>query len=176
MGGYSGGGAEMGMGGYGGMPGGSEGGSMGDGYGGMQGGNRGAAMSPYAKQPKEVKNARRIAHQRFERIHFALNGVLIVPKPLSTETKEKAKPPTTDKGLLLLLSENAKEKEKVVDLLIAIEQFQNDLNDFKVIDLNSLTSAATKSIRGMREAIELILGDSKDDVAKEPEDDVFASK
>lgn len=170
MGGY---GGEMGMGGGypGGMPGGMEGGSGEGGYG-MPGANRGA-MNPYAKQPKEVKNARRIAHQRFERIHFALNGLFIGPKPLSTDTKEKAKPPADDKGLLALLSENAKEKEKVVELLISVEQFQTDLNDVKVVDLNSLSMVVTKSIRGMREAIEQILGDSKDEVTKEPEDDVF---
>ncbi len=171
-GGYSGG--EMG--GYGGMPGGMPGGMSGeggDGGYGVPGGTR--AVSPYAKQPKEVKNARRIAHQRFERIHVALNGVFYTPKPLIPEAKEKIKPPSADKGLLALLSENAKEKEKVIELLIAIEQFQTDLNDFKVIDLSTLSTVVSKSIRGMREATEQILGDAKDEVTKEPEDGVFGS-
>ena len=168
-GGYSGGD----MGGNSGMPGGMSGEGGDGGYGGMTGASR--AVSPYAKQPKEVKNARRIAHQRFERIHFALNGVFYTPKPLTTETKEKTKAPSTEKGLVALLSENAKEKEKVIELLIAIEQFQADLNDFKVIDLSSLSTLVSKSIRGMREATEQILGDAKDEVTKEPEDGVFGS-
>ena len=156
-----------------GMPGGMSGEGGDGGYGGMTGASR--AVSPYAKQPKEVKNARRIAHQRFERIHFALNGVYYTPKPLTTETKEKAKAPSAEKGLVALLSENAKEKEKVIELLIAIEQFQADLNDFKVIDLSTLSTVVSKSIRGMREATEQILGDAKDEVSKEPEDGVFGS-
>ena len=161
------------MGGVSGMPGGMSGEGGDGGYGGMPGANR--AVSPYAKQPKEVKNARRIAHQRFERIHVALNGVFYTLKPLTTESKEKAKAPSAEKGLLALLSENAKEKEKVIELLTAIEQFQADLNDFKVIDLSSLSTVVSKSIRGMREATEQILGDAIDEATKEPADGVFGS-
>lgn len=173
MGGY--GGGEMGGYGAGGMPGGMPGEGSDGGYGAMGGQTATRATNPYAKQPKEVKNARRIAHQRFERIHFALNGTFLAPKPLPADTKEKAKAPTADKGLLALLSENAMEKQKVIELLAKVEQFQTDLNDVKVVDLSSLSMVVAKSIKEMREAIEQIIGDAKEEVTKETEDGLFGS-
>ncbi len=158
--------------------GGSEGGS---GYGDMYGGKGGASpkkTNPFEDQPKEVKNARRIVHQRFERIHLALNGS---PndghaRRAATTTQPGAQPSATseEKSLLALISANQKEKDKVVSLLTKIEKFQNDLNGEKIADLNSLKMTVSKSIRGIRNACDLITGEKKEVVETDDEEDTLA--
>lgn len=173
-------GGSMGSSGYGG--GGMMGGMMGEGssesgYGGS--GMPGASSSTkkqnaFDKQPKEVKNARRIAHQRFERIHCALNSEFLPPKPLVADSKERV--PMAQKALLALISDNEKEKEKVTELIMKIEQFQKDLNDEKVIDLNALSMSVNKSIRDIRVVCDLILAEAKEESTTEAEVDVFGKQ
>ena len=169
----------MGSSGYGGgMMGGMSGeGSSESGYGGSgMPGMQSSSKKPNAfdKQPKEVKNARRIAHQRFERIHCALNSEFLAPKPLVADSKERV--PLAQKALLALISDNAKEKEKVTELIMKIEQFQKDLNDEKVIDLNALSMSVNKSIRDIRVVCELILAEAKEEISAEAEVDVFSKQ
>ncbi len=150
-------------------PGGRGGGGSSDGEGGSSGGggvSGGGAAAPRARrpfedQPKEVKNARRIAHQRFERIHMALNGT-----PLNFAFQKKPITPTPvagavveEKGLLSFIP--AAEKEKVASLLANIDLFQKELNDEKVADLGSLTLAVAKSVKKLRADCDLILGETK---------------
>ncbi len=174
-------GGSMGSSGYGG---GGMGGGYSGGMGGMgsEGGDGGYGMpgtpnsnkkpNAFDKQPKEVKNARRIAHQRFERIHCALNSEFLAPKPLVADSKERV--PLAQKALLALISDNEKEKEKVTELIMKIEQFQKDLNDEKVIDLNALSMSVNKSIRDIRVVCELILAEAKEEISVEAEVDVFS--
>ena len=169
------GGAMGGMGGMsGGMMGGPGGGMMGEGGGdggmGMLGGP-GSNRKPNAfdKQPKELKNARRIANQRFERIHCALNSEFLPPKQLVADSKERV--PLVQKALLALISDNEKEKEKVTELILKIEQFQKAVNDEKIVDLNALSMSVSKSIRDIRVACDLILSDAKEE--PEPEIDLL---
>jgi len=165
MGGMSGeGSSESGYGGY--------GGSGGSGMPGMQNSNK--KPNAFDKQPKEVKNARRIAHQRFERIHCALNSEFLAPKPLVADSKERV--PLAQKALLALISDNEKEKEKVTELIMKIEQFQKDLNDDKVIDLNALSMSVNKSIRDIRIVCDLILAEAKEESTAEAEVDVFGKQ
>ena len=124
---------------------------------------------PFEDQPKEVKNARRIAHQRFERIHMALDGIpmnaaLFLKKNQSTQP---AGTKLEEKGLLSIIP--AAEKEKVVSLLASVEAFQKELNDEKVADLSSLTLATTKSVKQLRADCDLILGETKVVVVEEDE-------
>ncbi len=156
------------MGGMGGM--GGEGGEGGYGMTGASTSNK--KPNAFDKQPKEVKNARRIAHQRFERIHYALNSEFLAPKPLVADSKERV--PLAQKSLLALISDNEKEKEKVTELIMKIEQFQKDLNDEKVIDLNALSMSVNKSIRDIRVVCELILAEAKEEISAEAEVDVFS--
>ena len=172
-------GGSMGSSGYGGGMGGGYAGGMGgmgsdggDGGYGMQGmPNSNKKPNAFDKQPKEVKNARRIAHQRFERIHCALNSEFLAPKPLVADSKERN--PLVQKSLLALISNNEKETEKVTELILKIEQFQKDLNDERVIDLNALSMAVSKSIREIRIACDLILAEAKEETA-EAELDLFS--
>lgn len=157
------------------------GGMMGGGMMGSEGGDGGYGMTgipnsnrkpnAFDRQPKEVKNARRIAHQRFERIHCALNSEFLAPKPLVADSKERV--PLAQKALLALISGNEKEKEKVTELIMKIEQFQKDLNDERVIDLNTLSMTVNKSIREIRVVCESILAEAKEETV-EPEVDVFS--
>ncbi len=145
-----------------------EGGGKGSGGGGAGGG----ARPRKEEQPKEVKNARRIAHQRFEKIHLALNGLALnaafQKRPTTDEKdKEKAK---ADKALLAFLP--APEKEKVTKLIEKIDQFQKDLNDDKINDLGSLNLAVKKSIVDVRAECDEILGEKKE-VVIEKDDDSF---
>ena len=138
-------------GGYGGM----KGGMGGEGEGGGMFGGSGAGGNkkpPKKEEPKELKNARRIAQQRFEKIHMALNGA--PRKPLASATKVEK-----ERGLLAIVPET--EKEKVKALIEKVEQFQTDVSDEKVADLNSLTVKVYKSIKEMREACELIVAEAK---------------
>ncbi len=121
--------------------------------------------NPVEEQPKEVKNARRIAHQRFERIHLALNGAPKKP------TNALAASSNVDKALLALIS--AEEKEKVTGLLAKVELFQEELNEHTIKDLASLTLAVSKSVKELRVACDLILGEKKTAVV-ETEDDAFS--
>jgi uncharacterized membrane protein YgcG len=138
--------------------------SDGEGGGSMPGGATGAPRTrrPFEDQPKEVKNARRIAHQRFERIHMALNG-----SPLNFVFQKKTVTTTpvpgaavVEKGLLSLIP--AAEKEKLDSLLSSVDLFQKELNDDKVSDLASLTLAVAKSVKKIRAASDLILGETKE--------------
>ena len=167
-------------GGGGGKGGGGEGGGGGyGGYGGA-GGKGGAApkkTNPFEDQPKEVKNARRIAHQRFEKIHLALNGNLNDGhgrKTVTTVTASQPSTPSEDKALISLIASNQKEKEKVSSLLTKIEKFQNDLNGEKIADLGSLTSAVRVSRRGILNACDLITGEKKEAVDADDEEDALA--
>ncbi|MEQ1827916.1 MAG: hypothetical protein ABL921_18290, partial [Pirellula sp.] len=156
MGGYAGGGE----GGYPGMGGGMDKGSSGmgsysDGMGGMGGPGQRKGTNPYEHQPKEVKNARRIAHQRFERIHFALNGLYRKPEPKAGEPVVLF--PATDRGIAKLMPEGPK-KENIKKLIEKIEAFQTELNDEKIADLGSLTTLTGKSMKGLREICVEIMG------------------
>ena len=168
--GYGGAGMMGGMGGMGGMSG--EGGDGGYGMPGAPNSNK--KPNAFDKQPKEVKNARRIAHQRFERIHCALNSEFLAPKPVGADSKERV--PLAQKALLALISDNEKEKEKVTELIMKIEQFQKDLNDEKVIDLNALSMSVNKSIRDIRVVCELILAEANEEISAEAEVDVFSKQ
>ena len=148
--------------GKGGMGAGMEGG---EGYGPAMGGAKpNQKKNPTEEQPKEVKNARRIAHQRFERIHLALNGAPRKP------TTALAASSNVDKALVALIS--AEEKVKVTGLLAKVELFQEELNDHNIKDLSSLTIAVTKSVKELRVACDLILGEKKT-VVSDTEDDPF---
>lgn len=144
----------------GGMGGGMDGG---DGYGAAMGGTK-PNPKKTEEQPKEVKNARRIAHQRFERIHLALNGASRKP------ANATAAAAIVDKALVSLIS--AEEKDKVTGLLSKVELFQEELNDHNIKDLTSLTIAVTKSVKELRVACDLILGEKKSVVA-DTEDEAF---
>ncbi len=150
----------------------SSGGDGGEGMPSGGGGAGGGAKPKKEEQPKEVKNARRIAHQRFEKIHLALNGLALnaafQKRPIPDEKdKEKAK---ADKALMAFLP--VPEKEKVTKLLEKIDQFQKDLNDEKMNDLNSLNLAVKKSIVAVRAECDEILGEKKE-VVPEKDDNSF---
>ncbi|MCY2984631.1 MAG: hypothetical protein NTY15_13485 [Planctomycetota bacterium] len=137
-----------------------------------KGGGGGGTKPKKEEQPKEVKNARRIAHQRFEKIHLALNGLALnaafQKRPIPDEKdKEKGK---AEKALLAFLP--APEKEKVTKLIEKIDQFQKDLNDEKINDLNSLNASVKKSILAVRTECDEILGEKKE-VVIEKDDDSF---
>ena len=143
-----------------------EGAPAGPGGGGYPGAPSGSTRptNPFADQPKEVKNARRIAHQRFERIHYALNGAY-------------RKTPVADanaapKGLLAYAATD--EKKTAINLLIEkVEKLQTDLNDDKVKDLPTLLVAVGKSTKELRAAYQPLMGDekAKSDTADEKDSD-----
>ena len=178
-GGYGGGGGgknSRGGGGGGGKGGKGEGGG-GEGMGGMPGaGGNQKKKNPFEEQPVEVRNARRIAHQRFERIHFALNGAFNdgtggVRKAASAT--QPTTPPATnteEKALLALISTDPKEKVHVVSLISKIEQFQRDLNSEKIFDLNSLSMTVRKSRGEIQVACDTITGDKPEEVVEDTED------
>ena len=137
---------------------GGEGGGSGGGSGGSGGGGTGVTnrpKRPFEDQPKEVKNARRIAHQRFERVHLALNG-----NPLDYDLQKKAGKTTKDQGLLVSLPEG--ELAKVTSLLSSIDAFQKALNDEKASDLTALSLAVAKSVKRIQADCDLILGETKE--------------
>ena len=110
------------------------------------------------EKPKEVVNARRIAHQRFERIHCALDGAYVASKKdqAGTTAPEPA-------GLLPLLTEQEK-IDKIKSLIEKIEAFQSDLNDEKIIDLTTLTAKVGKSSKELRLICVDISGEKKPEV------------
>jgi len=134
------------------------GGRGGSGGPGGSAGPGGQARPPRQEKPKEVVNARRIAHQRFERIHFALNGAYGAPK------KEQPGVKTPEpSGLFPLLTDEGK-KEKIKSLIEKIEAFQSDLNDEKIVDLSTLTMKVGKSSKELRLICVDISGEKKPDV------------
>lgn len=176
------------MGGYGGMEGGSmPGGSNSPGYGGgagtetgsgygmggMGGKNEQKKQNPFEHQPKEVKNARRIAHQRFERIHLALNGSY--RKPEKSADPAAAAPPEP-KGLVKLMGSNPR-KDNILKLIEKIEDFQLSLNDEKIADLSSMTTLVGKAMKGLREVCVEIMGEDNTTFAKtEAEKGLFGNQ
>jgi hypothetical protein len=151
-----------------------EGGGGGFGGRGAPGGSSGAggqARPPRQEKPKEVVNARRIAHQRFERIHFALNGAYGAPK------KEQPGVKTPEpSGLFPLLTDEGK-KEKVKSLIEKIEAFQSDLNDDKIVDLSTLTMKVGKSSKELRLICVDISGEKKpEEVVDEGSSDPFGNQ
>jgi hypothetical protein len=141
--------------------GGGSAGGRGSGGSGGPGGPGGPARPPRQEKPKEVVNARRIAHQRFERIHFALNGAYGAPK------KEQPGVKTPEpSGLISLLADEGK-KEKIKSLIEKIEAFQSDLNDEKIVDLSTLTMKVGKSSKELRLICVDISGEKKPDVVEE---------
>lgn len=179
-------GAGAGGSGKGGGGGSGKGGSSEGGYGEMGMGGAGATIkkkNPFELQPKEVRNARRIAHQRFERIHLALNGAMNdgsggVRRTTSTAQPSAVTPAnsTEEKALLSLISSNAKEKGHVLALIAKVEQFQKDLNSEKIADLNSLTMTVRKSISDIRAACDAITGATKEEVSTETDDLEISSR
>ncbi|MBU6172995.1 MAG: hypothetical protein KGQ60_04290 [Planctomycetes bacterium] len=187
-------GSGMGMGGYAGGMGsgmGYPGGSGGDGYGseggsaglggsnsagyGSEGAGYGMGMgmqtNPNAasRQPPEVKNARRMGHQRLERLHIALDGqaptlpqielrLKALKGPTPVVNPEPAKPP---KGLLALVGDA--DKAKIIDAAEKLEKLQKDVSDEKIVDLNSLSAIMRASLREFRLACVEISGDKRDE-------------
>ena len=138
---------------------------------GGSGGPGGQARPPRQEKPKEVVNARRIAHQRFERIHFALNGAYGAPK------KEQPGVKTPEpSGLFSLLTDEGK-KEKIKSLMEKIEAFQSDLNDDKIVDLSTLTMKVGKSSKELRLICVDISGEKKpEEVVEEASSDPFGNQ
>jgi len=147
-------------------------GSSGSGYSGGSGGPGAAgdkkAKKPLEDQPKEVKNARRIAHQRFERIHLAIDG-----NPRDYATQKKIGKAIDDKGLLVFIPEA--EKAKLTSLLSSVDAFQKELNDEKVTDLSTLSFAVAKSVKKLRADCDLILGETKEVVVTDEDDNLVSS-
>jgi len=144
-------------------------GSSGSGYSGGPGAGGGnKPKRPFEDQPKEVKNARRIAHQRFERIHLALNG-----NPLDYVLQKKLGKPSDDKGLVVFIPEG--EKAKLTSLLSSVDAFQKELNDDKVTDLSTLSFAVAKSVQKLRADCDLILGETKEVVITDEDDNLVSS-
>lgn len=162
-GGYGGmGGMGGGMGGYGGMgggPGGGPGGGEGEGgYGGMgggMGGMGGAQTQTRQTQPPEVKNARRLAHQRFEALHLAANGKS--RKWPATHVMNKVQEKSL--GFAELLKENEKQSNFLKDLIEKLELCQEELGDEKIMTLTELTTKIRKPIAELRVAFELFAGE-----------------
>ncbi|XZE21033.1 hypothetical protein SH449x_000926 [Pirellulaceae bacterium SH449] len=137
--------------GYGGGPGGGE---SGGGYPGGMGGGAGASQ-PRQSQPVEVKNARRLAHQRFEALHLAANG---------KSRKWPANHPmlkVQDKelGLAAMLKGNQTQAPLLAELIEKIELCQEKLGDEKLMSLAELTGSIRKPIAELRVAFELFSGE-----------------
>ncbi|MCU0711263.1 MAG: hypothetical protein MUC43_04330 [Pirellula sp.] len=170
MGGPGGPGGMGGPGGYGGAggPGGPGGGGLGGGgggggtdgeggfgYGGGAGGGPGAQSQPRQTQPPEVKNARRLAHQRFEALHLAMNGKS--RKWPSTHNMNKVQ--GKELGFSVLLKENEKQASLLKDLIEKLEACQEELGDEKIMALAELTGKIRKPIAELRVAFELFSGE-----------------
>jgi hypothetical protein len=154
MGGYPGGGMGGYPGGTGGRGGGFGGEGGGDGYGGGYPGG-GSTSQPKQSQPVEVKNARRLAHQRFEALHLAANG---------KSRKWPANHPmlkVQDKelGLAFMLKSNPAQAALLTELIEKIELFQEKLGDEKLMSLAELTANIRKPIAELRVAFELFSGE-----------------
>ena len=154
MGGMGGGGPGGGPGGPGGGPGGPGGGDGEGGYGGYGGGMGGTQTQPRQSQPPEVKNARRLAHQRFEALHLAANG----KSRKWPATHQMSKIQDKDLGFAVLLKENEKQKGLLKDLIEKLELCQEELGDEKIMTLAELTAKIRKPIAELRVAFELFSG------------------
>ena len=149
-GGGPGGGSGYGGGAGGGGPGGGEG-EGGFGYGGMGG----AQTQTRQTQPPEVKNARRLAHQRFEALHLASNG----KSRNWPATHQMSKVQDKERGFAALLKENEKQSGLLKDLIEKLEACQDDLGDEKIMSLPELTNKIRKPIAELRVAFELFSGE-----------------
>lgn len=134
-----------GFGGSGGMFGGDEGGGK-SGEGGRPGAGGGAPKSknPYDEQPKEVKIARRILQQRLEKVHYGLNGF------------GKTNPGEPTKGIVALAADDR--KEKLNELIAAIDALQKALNDDKVKGLDTLVNSTRAAVTDLQAACDAIVG------------------
>lgn len=153
--------------------------------GGGAGGATAKKTNPFDQQPKEVRNARRIAHQRFERIHAALNGALNdgsggarTKATTSPSALASGKPAAAaeEKALIALVSSDAKEKANVVTLIAKIEQFQRDLNSEKILDLSSLSRTVLKSGNEIKAACNSITGEKVEEVVSDVDELELGSK
>jgi hypothetical protein len=152
-------GGEGGYGSEGGMGMGGEGGYGGEG--GMGGlGGMGGQPRANANVPPEVRNAKRIIHQRLERIHLALNGF---PRKYPDANPLAKNPP---KGLITLVSDT--EKPKVQEAIEKLDKLQTDLSG-QFGDLTSLSNGVRLNLREFRLACVEISGEAKEKV----EDDAF---
>jgi hypothetical protein len=181
--GAAGGGYGGGMGGYGseggGMPGGSSsagyaGGSEGGGYG-MSGGKQEKKTNVFEQQPKEVKNARRLAHQRFQRIHLALNGTYRKPEPKPGESPTAPTVISEAKGIIKLMADGPK-KANIKKLIEKVEAFQVDLNDEKIHDLSTMTTILGKSMKGLREICVEIMGEDPTIIREDESKNLFSNQ
>ncbi|MCU0719962.1 MAG: hypothetical protein MUC83_09690 [Pirellula sp.] len=161
MGGYGGmgGGPGGGPGGPGGGPGGPGGGEGEGGYGGYGGGMGGTQTQPRQTQPPEVKNARRLAHQRFEALHLAANG---------KSRKWPANHPmlkVQDKvlGFAAMLKENEKQSKFLKDVIEKLELCQEELGDEKTMTLAEVSAKIKKPIAELRVAFELFSGEREEE-------------
>lgn len=151
----------MGMGGMGGMLGGDGYGSEGmggeggfGGEGGMGGmGGMGGQPKANVNLPPEVRNAKRIIHQRLERIHLALNGF---PRKYPDSNPLAKSPP---KGLITLVSDD--EKPKVQEAIEKLDKLQVDLSG-QYADLGSLSNGVRVNLREFRLACVEISGEAKE--------------
>jgi hypothetical protein len=127
------------------MFGGDEGGGK-AGEGGRPGAGGGAPKSknPYDEQPKEVKVARRILQQRLEKVHYGLNGF------------GKTNPGEPTKGIISLAAEER--KEKLSNLISAIDTLQKALNDDKVKGLDTLVNSTRAAVTDLQTACDAIVG------------------
>jgi hypothetical protein len=134
--------------GFGGGPG---GGDSGGGYPGMGGGT----TQPRQTQPLEVKNARRLAHQRFEALHLAANGKSRKWPANHPMLKVQEK----DLGLAAMLKDNENQRPLLTELIEKIELFQEKLGDEKLMSLAELSGSIRKPIAELRVAFELLSGE-----------------
>jgi len=136
-----------------------EGGSK---FGGDAGGKQGGANAPKTKnpfdeQPKEVKIARRILQQRLEKIHYGLDGF------------GKSHTSDTTKGILAFAAEDR--KNKLTNVIAAVETLQKAINDEKITQLGELVSSTRDAITNLQTACAAIVGsDGQFDLPVEPED------
>ena len=131
---------------------GGEGGYGGEGgMGGM--GGMGGQPRANATQPPELRNARRMIHQRLERIHLALNGS---PRKYPDSAPQAKNPP---KGLITLVSDD--EKPKVQDAIEKLDKLQGDLNG-QFSDLSGLSAMVRANLRDFRLACVEISGEAKE--------------
>lgn len=134
-------------GGAGGLFGGDEGGGK-SGEGGRPGAGGGAPKpkNPYDEQPREVKVARRFLQQRLEKVHYGLNGF------------GKANPNSGEptKGIVPLAADDR--KEKLNELIAAIEALQKALNDDNVKGLDTLVNTTRAAVTDLQAACDAIVG------------------
>jgi hypothetical protein len=102
-----------------------------------------------------VKNARRLAHQRFEALHLAANG----KSRNWPATHQMSKVQDKERGFAALLKENEKQSGLLKDLIEKLEACQDDLGDEKIMTLPELTNKIRKPIAELRVAFELFSGE-----------------